>query len=127
MEGRKADRPGFAYTVGLLETFRHPEIIIFGLSAESMHAILNNCGDMIRKGERFEADTTAAGVIAKYDVRFRAVTDPASFAEYLGYGCRHYGEERFGLLQCVWPDKAGRFPGEADAAEFLASRQPLPP
>jgi hypothetical protein len=31
--------PGFAYSFGLYEEFGHPEIIIFGLAAESMHHV----------------------------------------------------------------------------------------
>ena len=33
--------PGWAFTIGLFENFRHPEVTIFGMNAESRHAILN--------------------------------------------------------------------------------------
>jgi hypothetical protein len=119
------EAPGFAYTIGLYEKFGHPEIIIFGLAPDSMHGILNHCGDMIRDGKRFPVGESVSGVLDSYDVRFRAVTAKASYAEYLGYGCRHYGDRVFPVLQLLWPDKQHRFPGDDGAADFLAKRQPL--
>ncbi len=90
-----------------------------------MHAILNNCGDMIRSGKRFAVGESVSEVLEGYDVRFRAITAKASYAEYLGYGFRHYGNQAFPVLQLLWPDKEHRFPGDAEAADFLAKRQPL--
>jgi hypothetical protein len=119
--------PAFAYTVGLHETFRHPESIIFGLPLQSMHAILNNCGELIRGGSRFEAGAASPEVLEGYQVRFRAVTAAESYDEYLGYGCRHYGSRDFPVLQCVWPDTSHKFPGETGAASFLAEAEPLLP
>jgi hypothetical protein len=118
------DAPGFAYTVGLWETLKHPEIIILGLKLQSMHGILNGCGDLIRKGARFEDGVQAADVVSGYDVRFRRLA-AADYARYLGYGCRHYGGDWFPAVQCVWPDKSGRFPGDEGVADFMASAQPL--
>jgi hypothetical protein len=119
------EAPGFAYTIGLYEKFDHPEIIVFGLAPESMHEILNHCGDMIRGGERFEVGKSVSGVLDGYDVRFRAIAAETSYTEYLGYGCRHYGDRAFPVLQLVWPDKQHRFPGDDGAADFLRTRQPL--
>lgn len=121
------DGPAFAYTIGLYEKFSHPEIIIFGLAPKSMHCILNQCGDLIQSGTRFAVGEPVSGVLEGYGVRFRAVTTTASYAEYLGYGCRHYGNRAFPVLQLLWPDKQHRFPGEAAAADFLAKCQPLVP
>ena len=119
------EAPEFAYTIGLYEKFGHPEIIIFGLAPESMHGILNHCGDMIRGGKRFRLGESVSDVLDGYDVRFRAVTAQASYADYLGYGCRHYGDQVFPVLQLLWPDKQQRFPGDDAAPDFLAQRQPL--
>jgi hypothetical protein len=119
------DAPAFAYTIGLYEKFDHPEIIIFGLAAESMHGILNQCGNMIRGGKRFPVGESVSGVLDGYDVRFRPVTAKASYAEYLGYGCHHYGAQVFPVLQLLWPDKQHRFPEDDAAEDILAKRQPL--
>jgi hypothetical protein len=118
------DGPAFAYTVGLWETLKHPEIIILGLKLQSMHGILNGCGEMIRKGARFEDGVQVADVISSYDVRFRRLAQ-RDYAKYLGYGCRHYGGDWFPAVQCVWPDRNGKFPGDEGVAEFMADAQPL--
>jgi hypothetical protein len=35
------------------------------------------------------------------------------------YGCRHYGDQSFQLLQCVWPDKAHLPMSAARSSGFL--------
>lgn len=119
------DQPGFAYTIGLHEAFGHPEIIVFGLGIDTMHRILNICGDRVREGARFEAGADARDIVEGFDVRFRGVNDEASHAEYLGYGCQHYRSRDFPVLQCLWPDKSGRFPGDPELAPSIAKLQPL--
>ncbi|HEV3078992.1 MAG TPA: DUF4262 domain-containing protein, partial [Gemmataceae bacterium] len=34
-------RPPFLYTIGLMETCRHPEFIIFGLEADNAYALFS--------------------------------------------------------------------------------------
>jgi hypothetical protein len=113
--------------IGLYEKLGHPEILLFGLPLASMHGILNTCGGLVRDGHRFADGGSSSEVLEGHDVRFRAVRAPESYEQYLGYGCRHYGHAEFPVLQCVWPDRDHRFPGEPGAAAFLAAAQPLVP
>lgn len=117
--------PAFAYTIGLYAKYKHPEIIIFGLSFESMRGILNQCADEVREGKQYEPLRDSNDVLRGCVARFHVVASEKSHVEYMGYGCRFYESTDFPVLQCVWPDKAGTFPGEAGAAEFLAKTQPL--
>jgi hypothetical protein len=119
------ESPAFAYTIGLYERFGHPEIILFGLAPNSMHGILNHCGAMIQRGQRFEVGSSVSGVLDGYEVRFRPVAAPASYMQYLAYGCRHYGDRVFPVLQLVWPDKEHRFPGDVGAGDLMGAQQPL--
>lgn len=34
--------PDFSYTIGLEESFSHPEIMIFGLKRDQMHSVLSD-------------------------------------------------------------------------------------
>ena len=43
--------PTFSYSTGLWENFNHPEIIIFGLSGELEHSIINNIGEGVKSGK----------------------------------------------------------------------------
>src|SRR5688572_15738807 len=42
--------PSFAYSIGLWETYKHPEIICFGLTSDLGHAIINDVAEMIKQG-----------------------------------------------------------------------------
>ncbi|MBC7805330.1 MAG: DUF4262 domain-containing protein [Akkermansiaceae bacterium] len=114
---------GFAYTVGLTYSYGHAEIILFGLPQDVTHAVLNEIGDRAKNGTRVAPDTYVEGLLEDYDCGFVAV-DKTQYREFLGQ-CRWlYGGNEFDALQCVWPDKSGRFPWDEGFSEELKSQQP---
>lgn len=115
----------FAYTVGLSRRYRHPEIIVYGLPPDAMQAILEACGEAVRAGARFTPGTRTSSILANHDVEFRAVQQPKNVHQ-AGYACWFHGGDWFPLLQCVWPDKHGRFPSDPKAPAWLKKAQPLP-
>lgn len=103
----------FAYTIGLVESLNHPEIVIFGLGKDTAHGILSDCVNLIRDGTVFPTDDRVPDILAgDYDVQFRPV-QRRYFGEYLGHACRFYGADSFEALVLFWPDKAGQFPWES--------------
>jgi hypothetical protein len=116
--------PPFAYSVGLYRTFGHAEVIVLGLDLDLMHRMINLIGDEVRQGRRFDDGGTASGILEGYDVRFHAVVR-RHHAEHFGYAHWFYKGDDFPALQCLWPDKQGRFPTDGDFAEPLRARQPL--
>ena len=51
---------------------------------------------------------------------------PAStYREFFGYARWFYKGDSFEALQCVWPDRHGRFPWDGDVTEGVRARQPL--
>ncbi len=56
MVGVESDEegPGSAYSVGLLRTFGHPEILVVGLDTPVLFGMINQIGELIRTGKRFE-------------------------------------------------------------------------
>jgi hypothetical protein len=116
--------PAFAYSVGLFQTFGHPEIIVFGLDLGVMHQIINLIGEEVRHGRRFADAETVPGILESYDVRFLDVAR-RHYPDYFGYAHWFYKGDDFPVLQCVWPDKQGRFPTDPDYPEPLRARQPL--
>jgi len=46
--------PEWSYSTGLYHSFQHPEIVVFGLEAENMQKIINNIGDAVKGGARFD-------------------------------------------------------------------------
>lgn len=116
--------PGFAYSLGLFETHGHPEVILVGLKTETMYGLVNHIGRRVKDGDRFEPGMPCEGVVDRFPVWFLPVARE-NYREYLGYAGWYYRGPDFPALQCVWPDKTGRFPWDAGVHPGMATRQPL--
>jgi hypothetical protein len=100
----------FTYTIGLSETFGHPEIVIFGLDSKVSHGILSDCVAMIRNGIAFRPNVEYPDVVGgDYKVMFKAVRKDC-LPEYLGAAVRFYSDKDFCGLVMFWPDKHYCFP-----------------
>ena len=116
--------PAFAYSVGLYQTFKHPEIIVVGLPPDWMHQIANNAGFAIRGGARFEDGVRSGEILEKSEVTFREVLR-AHYHDYLGIALWFYKKHHFPTLQCLWPDRDGRFPWDEGYSDSLKGLQTL--
>lgn len=105
------DGIGFTYTIGLFASYGHPEIIIFGLSKETSHAILNDCAEAIKGGARYAVGEPISNVVGgNVRVYFRPVL--ANQFSIFGTASRYYGAVPFTAVVLFWPDKQGLFPWE---------------
>ena len=116
--------PDFAYSIGLFQSYGHPEIILVGLPEGIAHQIINDVGAAVRAGKRYTAGSTSGEFLEGYNVTFRVVPD-YQFGAYLGWGCRYYGERAFPALQLVYPDRAGRWPWHDEASDAFRAAQPV--
>jgi hypothetical protein len=116
--------PPFAYTIGFYRTLKHPEIILLGLDLELTHPLLNNLGDAIRGGQRYETGQEYEDILEAYCCMFRTVSTEF-YNEFLGCGVRFYQGLNFPALQCVWPDKAQKYPWEEGFNPHWLPRQPI--
>ncbi len=116
--------PGWAHTLGLLETFEHPEVIVFGIDLQVLAALLNHLGEAVRLGRQFEAGRDEEGLIEGRVLTFRDVA-PKWRTPFLGNAAWHYQREDFGVLQCFWPDPGGAFPWQPEADPEWKGDQPL--
>jgi hypothetical protein len=110
MEGNETE-PAFTYTVGLFETFGHPEVVIFGVKQEAATGILNEIGEGASQGLKREAGVLYDDVLEGYSCAFKPVS-LQKYEAYFGWALVFYGEHTFPMLQCVWPDARKRFPGD---------------
>lgn len=116
--------PEFAYTVGLVRAFDHPEIIIFGQKFQLMKGLLNFCGEEIRRGERFENGKDEDGILGDYTVTFRSV--PASqYPTYVGWAAWFNQDWNFPVLQLIYPDLEGRWPWDEGVHPGFVNQQPV--
>lgn len=123
--GGDDEDPTFAFTIGLTRNYGHPELILFGLPFDAMHTVLDMAGAAIKSGGRFEAGATTDELLEDYACTF--VTFPRSaYRDHLGYASWFYGDEAFAALQCVWPDRDGRYPWQAGASAGFKALQPVP-
>ena len=114
----------YAFSIGFTRTFGHPEVLIIGLPQKTSHELLNVVGSRVSAGARFEHGLPYLGLLNRYPCEFRPVPE-SEYRNYLGAALGFYGSEPFGALQLVWPDRDGRFPWDASAAESFRSSQPV--
>src|SRR5262245_13909926 len=118
------DIPGWAFSIGLFHTFRHPEIIVFGLNPDLMQSIINSVGDGIRSGTRYEVGKLYPDLIEAYSCVFKDVNQ-IWYGPFLGYATWFYKGTEFPALQCIWPDKHGLYPWEQGFRTDWLWAQPL--
>lgn len=120
--------PPFAYTIGLMDSYDHPELILLGLDPRTTHEIYKTMVEEIKQGRSFAEPLRYEDVIVGYACATRPV-HPSQQSEYFGYGLwyrHHIG--RAGTLQSVqvcWPDRQGRFPWEPGCEDVAVRLQPL--
>lgn len=118
----KRPTPGFAYTVGLEETYGHPELIVFGLPYEVAHGVLNDLAARIKQdslalNDNDSDDRTLRG----QRVFFRTVR-----SELVGKYLRiaYVLSDSTRAVQVVWPDPFGKFPWEDGFEDRYTFAQP---
>jgi hypothetical protein len=114
--------PAWAYTIGLHETAGHPELAMFGLPLDDLHAALNQMGALIRSGRVFEPGEHD-GIFEGLPCAVRPV-EPRWMDVFFGNAAWHYKDAAVPLLQCFWPDAAGRFPWQDGFDASWRSDQP---
>src|SRR5262245_37046550 len=86
--------PPFVYTCGLMVTFAHPELIIFGLNPKVAYSILAVVVEDLRSGKMFSEPGEYRGVVEEdWPILVRQV-HPSQHERYLGYAmaqCRLVG------------------------------------
>src|ERR1700691_6115931 len=114
---------GFAYTVGLYDTMKFPELIVVGLKSEVAHSALQYTIEEMQKG----GDLTGKrlrNIVGEIEVEFR----PVSQDWFRHVMCRagwYYGHGKSPIpaLQIIYPDLEGRFQWDEGFQEYF--HQPL--
>ena len=83
------EHPGWAFSIGLFQTFQHPELLIFGLELDLMHRLINSLGEEVRAGRRFAADFEHDALLKGYRCALKPV-DPVWYPHVLGFATWYY-------------------------------------
>lgn len=121
--------PPFLYTIGLMQTFNHPELIMFGPEADNAHVLFSQLvRDLGADKSYAEPGVHAVNIGGDvHHVGFRRVHS-TQHELYLGFAmgyCRDIG--RWGELEAVqafWPDRSGKFPFDAGCELEVNQLQP---
>jgi hypothetical protein len=116
--------PGWAFTVGLHHTYKHPEIVVFGLPLEMLGQVIHSIGSEVKEGKAFEANQDYTDILEGVRCTFRPVC-VTWYRSFLGYARWFYRGDNFPVLQCLWPDKEQHYPWERKFKEGWKWAQPL--
>lgn len=116
--------PAFAYSIGLWKTYKHPEIICFGLTTKTLHALINDVAKLVKHGQAIITNKSYDNFFAKNETQFLNV-DPSYLNNYFGTAINYYNTDNFPALQFVWTDRNNKFPWDVDYEEEFKYRQPL--
>lgn len=109
---RERGMESFSYTIGLEETYDHPEVIVFGLPAETAHNILSAIAHAIKEGESMPLHTPVENILGgDFNVIFKPLASEA-YADYLSVAISSYRSAEFRTQIMFWPDKEGYLPTE---------------
>ncbi|MFL6600745.1 MAG: DUF4262 domain-containing protein [Steroidobacteraceae bacterium] len=107
--------PPMAYTMGLVENFGHPELIIFGLPMEVSHKALNTLvRRFVRPGGHVPLGEPIDRVFERFPVAAKMLA--TEVAERYALMAERRARERslpLSVVQIVWTDPEGRFPWES--------------
>lgn len=114
----------YSFTVGLFQTYRHPELIIFGLPPEVAHQILSVAAHEAKRGTPLDLSFPTDSLLHGYSCCFAEV--PVwEYCEHVGYCRWYYLGNNFPLYQIVWPSHSGLFPWHPDASQEFKDAQPV--
>lgn len=113
----------FNYTTGLWETFKHPELMVFGMASRMAYDLFALVVDRIRDDEGFRDGDDVAGLVeGDYLTRMRSA--PNRHPDYpTTLTSQYYGHRKYENLQLVLPDKQHRWPWEPECDPYIVRSQ----
>ena len=99
-------------------------MLIYGISAESAHAILNIAVSAAQAGKALDLSKPTDDLLNGYPCVFVEVPH-AQYREHVGYGIWYYEGESFPVQQIVWPSRNGHFPWHNEASDSFRKNQPV--
>lgn len=114
----------FSFTVGLFQSYGHPELVIFGLRSEIAHRVLNISVRAIQAGHPIDLSQPTDELLEGYPCCFVKVPE-SEYYEHLGFARWYYEGNVFPTYQIVFPSRDGHFPWHPGATESFRAYQPV--
>jgi hypothetical protein len=116
--------PGWAFSIGLWENYQHPEVVVFGLTPEVAHHLLNQVAEVVRIGGKFEPGSEYDDLLEGIRCTFKPVQS-LWYHPFLGWADWFYEDSDYPVLQCIWPDHDQRYPWDPAFRADWVWAQPL--
>lgn len=116
--------PSFAYSIGLWQKFKHPELICFGLRTQTLHTIINDVAELVKIGEFIKTGKIYDNIFENSKAEFLSV-DRRNLNDYFGAAIDYYNSKEFSAIQLVWTDRNDKFPWETEFEQDFIYKQPL--
>lgn len=118
--------PGFAYTIGLWQSYRHPELMIVapGEDPSGFAPNLEALAKRVAAGEVIRPNVPIKGAFNNFSGVAREIRKDW-YPSFLGGAGKVYNSFDFPALQVYFPDHQGHYPWESQADPELFRVQPL--
>ena len=116
--------PPWTYTIGLYETWHHPELIIIGRSRATANHMLQTIADILGADQRPNLNEPTTQLLPGVKCHYLEV-EPRHHPDYVGYARWYYARKPFPLYQIVWPNTDGQYPWDPNAPDTFRQWQPL--
>jgi hypothetical protein len=108
--------PPWSYTIGLYETWEHPEFIVIGRSRATSQAMLKTLSDDIEQSSPPNLTDSAGHQLLGMKCHFLEV-NTRYYSDFVGFALWFYRKRHFPLYQIVWPNNDGLFPWDQNASK----------
>lgn len=114
----------YSFTVGLFQSYGHPELIIFGLPSNVSHQILAIAADAAKARSPLDLARPTDALLNNHSCCFVEVPF-SEYRDHVGYARWYYQGDNFPLYQIVWPSRSGLFPWHHQATAEFRDAQPV--
>lgn len=131
----EVDKPAVAYTIGLYESFGHPELAMLGMPYPPMLLVLGEISNGIRNENKHwnHGDESKEFLQNEVPIFFASITEEENMVQFMTaiQYYKKYGKEKrensplFPILQVIWPDENGKFPHEESCRYTVKYQQPV--
>jgi hypothetical protein len=116
--------PPWSFTIGLYETWQHPELIVIGRSRATSHEMVKTLSSKIEDGCAPDLSHADGHLLLGMKCHFLEV-NARYFSDYVGFALWYYRGKRFPLYQIVWPNHESLYPWDEQASKPFKEWQPV--
>ncbi len=114
----------WSFTIGLYESWQHPELIVIARSRATAHKMLTTIANEIDDGSPPDLIDPSAYLLLGMRCRFVEIA-AHHYHDYVGFARWYYRRKHFPLYQIVWPSNDGHYPSCPQAPEYFKAWQPV--